>query len=289
VPLIRSASTITTGWFSRPSARVVLETYEPVLASLVAPAIAMLVFIGIAMTLPSRRSVPDAEPPIDAAPPHEWIAMTVLLVLPVFGAILAGTVLGNFVSRYALSWVWGFSALTAFSAAALVRQARSLAAAATVALLAWTGAKEAASARLLALDPPTLAGTFDAVLAERSGTLPIAITHGHTFMVLAEYAPPEIASRLVMLTQPARITAKWGESGDRALIGLARWRPLRVQDFDAFVTTHRRFLLYGPPMWLAPELRAAGARLILKGEDPNGLPFAVSTPECVTLYEVEFD
>jgi hypothetical protein len=78
-------------------------------------------------------------------------------------------------------------------------------------------------------------------------------------------------------------------SGDAALIGLAKWAPLQVQDFDAFVASHRRFLLYGPPMWLTGELRAAGARLTLKGEDEQVAPFAMSDPGGAFLYEVEFE
>jgi hypothetical protein len=195
-----------------------------------------------------------------------------------------------FVARYALPWVWGFSVLTAWSAAALSRRPRLTAVVMAVTFLGWTAGKEAASARLLRADPPTLSETRAALLGERDGTLPIAVTHGHVYLPLAAYAPPEIVSRLVALTQPDRITARMGSrSGDAALIGLAKWAPLQVEDFDAFVRSHRRFLLYGPPMWLTGELRAAGARLTLKGEDEQVAPFAMSDPGGAFLYEVEFD
>jgi hypothetical protein len=157
-------------------------------------------------------------------------------------------------------------------------------------LVMWTGGKELASARLLTLGPPSLADTNPSVLAETHGRLPIAVTHGHTYMPLAAYAPPELAARLVMLTQPPRVAARIGESGDFALVGLAKWAPLHVQDFDAFIAAHRDgFLLYGPPTWQTAELRAAGARLTLKGEDQQVPPFAMSDPGCVFLYEVSFD
>jgi hypothetical protein len=93
-----------------------------------------------------------------------------------------------------------------------------------------------------------------------------------------------------MLTQPSRLDAQLGgPSGEAGLYGLAAWVPLKIQDFDVFVHAHRQFLLYGPPMWLAPELRAAGAHLELAGEDDVSAPLAMSAPSCVYLYRVTFD
>jgi hypothetical protein len=154
----------------------------------------------------------------------------------------------------------------------------------------WVASKEAWSARLLPYPPPTIELTNAAVLAHADTTLPIAVTHGHTYLPLYEYAPPAIASRLVMLTQPSRLdTQLGGASGETGLQAVATWMPLQVLDFDAFVRTNRRFLLYGPPGWITSELREAGAHLELIGEEGPGGPFAMSTPGVLVLYAVTFE
>jgi hypothetical protein len=260
-----------------------------VLAPLAIPGIViMMLVVAVGVIAMPRRSV---EPAVDTlAPAYEWLAMITLTGLPLLGAVIGKFVTGAFVPRYALSWVLGFSVLAAYSAAALSRSSRIVATIAMAGFAVWVSAKEASSARLLTVAHPTLAATNAAVLAQRNGSDPIAVTHSHIYLPLVEYAPRAIASRLVMLTQPSRLDAQLGgPSGEAGLYGLATLVPLKIQDFDVFVHTHRQFLLYGPPMWLAPELRAAGAHLELAGEDDVSAPLAMSAPTCVYLYRVTFD
>jgi hypothetical protein len=288
-PLIRTAMSVATGRFSQVSAQIIAEQYGNVLAPLAIPGIViMMLVVAVGVIAMPRGSV---EPAVDTlAPAYEWLAMITLAGLPLLGAVIGKFVTGAFVPRYALSWVLGFSVLAAYSAAALSRSSRIVSTIAMAGFAVWVSAKELSSARLLTVAHPTLAATNAAVLAQRNGGDPIAVTHSHIYLPLVEYAPRAIASRLVMLTQPSRLDAQLGgPSGEAGLYGLAAWVPLKIQDFDVFVHAHRQFLLYGPPMWLAPELRAAGAHLELAGEDDVSAPLAMSAPSCVYLYRVTFD
>jgi hypothetical protein len=288
--LIRAATVAVTGRFSQVSSRVVTEQYESMLAPLAVPAIVaivLLVVVGTAVRLDRRVAVDGIE--LEAPPEYEWIAMAALLALPLFGAAVGQFGTGAFMPRYTLPWILGFSVLAA-STAGVSRHARIVGPVLMAVFVAWVAAKETASARLLTYAPPTISAMNATVLADRSGMLPIVVTHSHVYLSLVEYAPPELAQRLVLLTQPARLEAVLGSpSGEIGLHGLATWMPLNIQDLDAFILTNRRFLLYGPSNWMGGELIAAGARLELRGEDHLAAPFAVSVPDCVFLYDVSFD
>ena len=288
-PLIRSARTIAAGWFSIVEPRVVMDTYQEVLAPLVIPALVVIGAAGIAMGTGRRQEIAEERQVGPGAEPHEWIAVVVLLAAPLWATTAAGWLIGSFVPRYALFWVLGFSTLIAFVAATWSAQPRTIGVLAVLTLVVWTSAKQAGSARFLLDEPPTL--TYVEALKNQGRDLRIAVTHGHLFLPLAEYAPSDVSSRLVLLTLPPRIAGLVGESGDKALLGLAKWAPLDVRTLDDFIATERRFLLYGPPMWVADELRKAGARLTLLAEEneSQALRFRMSVPGCVHLYEVGFD
>ena len=288
--LIRAATVAVTNPFSQVSSRLVTEQSETVLASLAVPAIVaivLLVIVGAAVRL--DRSVADDGIDVEAPPVCEWLAMAALVALPVFGAAVGKFVTGALMPRYTLPWILGFSVLAAYTAA-MSRHARIVGPVLMVVFVAWVAAKETASARLLTYAPPTITATNATVLADRSGTLPIVVTNAHVYLPLVEYAPPELVRRLVVLTPPARVDAVFGVPlGEIGLNVLATWMPLNIQDFDAFVLTNRRFLLYGPSSWMPDELLAAGAHLELRGEDHLAVPFAMSAPDCVFLYDVSFD
>jgi hypothetical protein len=283
-PLIRAAPKLVVGWFSQLSPRAILDGYETVLVPLVIPALAILVLAGAVSTVAADRTETPPAPPVS-----EWLAMATLLATPMWAAPLAGLVVGSFVARYALIWVLGFSVLAAFGVAACLRYARVMGTVAGLILLLWTGAKQTAAVRLLAHDSPTADATYRHLLAERNTLLPIAVTHGHTYLPLVEYGPAEIRSRLVMIVPPPRVVARLGESGDTPLIGLSKWVPLRIQDLDSFIAARAQFLLYGPSSWILPELRAAGARLTYRGEDRQTGMFVTSDPGPAALYLVTFE
>ena len=289
-PLIRSARTIAAGWFSIVEPRLVMDIYQEVLTPLVIPMLALVGAVAIAIAVSPRPEIAEERNVGPGAHPHEWIAMAVLVATPLWATGAAGWLIGSFVPRYALIWVLGFSALTACVAAAWSAQPRTTGVLAVLTLVGWTAAKQVSSARFLLHEPPTL--TYGRALGTHGRDLPIAVTHGHIFLPLAEYAPPDVSSRLVLLTLPPRIVGVVGESGDGALVGLAKWVPLEVKTLDDFIAAHRRFLLYGPPLWAPDELRKAGGRLTLLAEENEEIQasrFKMSAPECVHLFEVGFE
>jgi hypothetical protein len=290
LPLIQSAVAGASGFYSAVRADVVIDGYEAVLVSLSLPSIVILTAIAAAATVGRGRLTADDRISTPSAPLHEWVAAVALMLLPVWGAFAARLVVGAFVFRYATSWILGFSILVAFAAATMSSHARLVGAIALVTLLGWASLKIAPSARFLALEGPTIADTNAVLLADRGGVLPIVVTHAHIFLPLVEYAPREIAARLVILAGPPRVADRWGaETAERSLRALSTIFPIHVDEFDSFLAGHRRFLLYGPPMWVTEELRAAGARLLLKGEEHEIAPFNMSDPGTNFLYEVRLD
>ena len=288
--LIQSAVDGAPALFSTVRPGVVIESYEAVLLPLAVPAVVILTAIGVATTV-GRRALPFDEPhPADAVPFHEWVAAVALMLLPVWGAVAGGLVVGTFVPRYAVSWVVGFSITAAFVAATMSSRPKLVGAIALVTLLGWTSAKMARSTRLLALDAPTIAEANAALLNERGLPLPIVVTHAHVFFPLVEYAPRDIATRLVLLAGPPRVAELWGpETREQSLVALSTRFPIHVEEFDTFITTHRHFLVYGPPMWVNAELRAAGARLSIIAEERGFARFSMSNPAGILLYEATFD
>jgi dolichyl-phosphate-mannose-protein mannosyltransferase len=287
LPLIRSAAAGGVGFFSAIRPRAVIEGYELVLGSLGVPALGVAIVGGLLLSM--RRATP-LEESAGTAPLHEWIAMITLTLLPLVGASAAGFVVGAFVMRYAMPWILGFSVLVAFMTASSTRYPRTFGMVTLAALVAWTAVKFVPSATLLTHDAPTLSRTHYTILFEPPSTLPIVVTHAHTFLPMVEYMPPQIAARLVLLTAPPRLVSQWGpEAREEGLTALAKVIPIHVEEFDAFIAKNRHFLLYGPPMWLPGELRAAGAKLTLKGEEREAVPFAMSDPGQVFLYEVTFE
>jgi len=288
-PLIRSAVADVPRFYSAVSPAVLQESYESVLVPLSMPAVVMLIAM-CAVTMLGRRDLSFVRP-VDAtaAPLHEWVAVVGLMLLPLWGAIVAQLITGGYMPRYGIAWVLGFSITTAFVAATVSTTPKVTGAVALVTLLSWTSAKMMPSAKLLAAEPPTIARTNAALLATRGGSLPIVVTHAHVFFPLVEYAPRDIAARLVMLAAPPRVAPQWIGTSERTLMALSTMFPLRVDEFDTFIARYRRFMVYGPPMWVTEELRAAGARLDLKGEEREVAPFSVSNPAGIFLYEVTFD
>jgi hypothetical protein len=288
--LIQSAVDGASDLYSTVRPGVVIESYEAVLLPLAVPAVVILMAIGVATTA-GRQARPVDEPhPADAVPFHEWVAAVALMLLPVWGAVASGLVFGTFMPRYAVSWVVGFCITAAFAAATMSSRPKLVGAIALVTLLGWTSAKMASSARLLALDAPTIAEANAALLNERGLPLPIVVTHAHVFFPLVEYAPRDIAARLVLLAGPPRVTEQWGAgTREQSLVALSTRFPIHVEEFDTFITTHRHFLMYGPPMWVTEELRAAGARLSVIAEERGFARFSMSNPAGILLHEVTFD
>lgn len=74
--------------------------------------------------------------------------------------------------------------------------------------------------------------------------LPIVISSGLRYLPMAYYAPAGSTRKLYAVTDPPTAVKLVGtDSVDLALLALRRYFPLRVEDYDSFVSMHREFLV----------------------------------------------
>jgi len=82
--------------------------------------------------------------------------------------------------------------------------------------------------------------------------LPLVISDIQDSLPFVYYAPPGLARRFVEVVDPAQAVAYAGtDTGDKSLLALSLYYPLRVYEFQAFVSDHPSFLLYssGDTKW----------------------------------------
>jgi hypothetical protein len=112
--------------------------------------------------------------------------------------------------------------------------------------------------------------------------LPVVPSDSHVFMTLNHYGSPDIVRRLIFLSDPEASLQHLGhnsvEKGMLDLVG--PWFGLRVEEYDRFIATRQRFLVYGNAdnfmNWLLSELTSSGARVELRGRDSGNLIFLVT-------------
>ena len=67
------------------------------------------------------------------------------------------------------------------------------------------------------------------LIDERYNNLPIAVTHGHAYLPLVEYAPAEVEIAVGDDRPVAQNRRSDRRVGDNPLIGLSKWIPLRIR------------------------------------------------------------
>jgi hypothetical protein len=128
-------------------------------------------------------------------------------------------------------------------------------------------------------------------------TLPIVAADLHTFMMLTHYAPSAIASRVVYLADPQSSLRYLGhDTLDRGILDLKPWFPVAVEEYDVYVGSHNRFLIYqdvqgernwlgyywGRPWewsWLLYALPSAPVHIELVSRNDDSLLFLVTADE----------
>ena len=100
-------------------------------------------------------------------------------------------------------------------------------------------------------------------------------------MMLAHYGSPDIASRVVYLAGPPESLRYLGHNSvEKGLLDLRPWFPVRVEEYQVFLASRKRFLVYGsaghPLNWLFSELVADRRRVELLGRRDDALLFLVT-------------
>jgi hypothetical protein len=205
------------------------------------------------------------------------------IVLP-WAVMLGGLAMGGgFTPRYGIGVIGGLSLGLAYASRFL--SPRAPAAIVAVLLLSlgvrevrfWMGAPDSS--------PLTTAdlARHDRMLARApAGTLPVVVSNGLLFVPLAYYRRNRSTSRLVALIDTeAALQYSGTDSVDLDLAVLRRYFDARIEDYDAFVARHDRFLLYSSPGradWWPGRLRDEGYQLDVVARDGGLTLYDVSKP-----------
>jgi hypothetical protein len=278
-PLIASARQFTEGFWSQPEIvqlwglyRRLLEPLDLIVlaAGLVASAFWLIERTTEHNSVLRTRAVSQAPRNL---PPDEIAVALALIALPIAGFSLAVTVTGAFHERYVLQVVLGLAMLFAWACARALRSRQAIAIL-VVTIVAAAGVRLAAGVMQFARPAPDPLVRHRALLARAEGA-DVVVSHVLTFLPLTYYS--KTGPHVTYLTKPADVVEQLGvDTGGKALQKLADIVPMDLQDYDRYVTDHRRFYLYGPESWVTRRLLSQQARLRLVG-----------TNDELSLYEVE--
>jgi Dolichyl-phosphate-mannose-protein mannosyltransferase len=214
---------------------------------------------------------------------HELGAGAGFAVLPIIAFGVGKIVTHVFVNRYALVSVLGISLLPALILQRLPRGRAVLGLGYLVLVSVWFTLAQRHT--LSALDDDVRSTTLAvALLRATHDDLPIVASEPHIFMTLAHYAPRDVTSRLVYLSDPAASLRHLGHNSvDRGMSELiGPWFHLPVRAYAPFVESHRSFLVYGNLGWLnwvTAQLCDDHRELELQGRVNEDYLFRVHDPD----------
>jgi hypothetical protein len=260
-------------FWAKPGLRSLLRTYysafHPALPFLLA-AVLCSAFVSAGEPVPPRTR---KELPV---PAHEYAVAVAFAGVPVLVAAFTRIYTGYYLDRYALCSILGFALLTGYLGARFLRTP-----AAGVALMLVLGIGFVAI-RVDSDDRPyedSDPEAHAAMLFHAGAGAPIAVANPLVFLKLSYYAPAELRSRLVYLSDTAVATRYPDFIPELALLRLRRWTPIHIEEYRPFLESGRRFFVYGTSStrleWLPRQLLLDGRTVRLYAQ----------SGECV-LYEV---
>lgn len=203
-------------------------------------------------------------------PPEESGVIVALVATPILGVLLGLVFTGIFVLRYAIVGAIGvvMLALIVLERASAHRRGRVFAV--VVVLMA-----SFVTVRVVDDDQPDLsrirvtdlARTYEILATDPiPGGLPIAIASPIIFAQVYHYAPPQIAARVVYLSNPKAAVEWLGTDSDTGMERLSRAVGWPARPEAHFRSQHERFLIYdapnGPFSWLPAKIADEGKRLV---------------------------
>ena len=299
LPLIQAGRQHATTFWATPQWQMMIVFYQNMLVPAAVPLLAITLILALYAIV--RSSAPPARKVTTTAPPplHEVVAAIGYLAIPAIATVLAKVATGALADRYALPAVLGLALILPWGAYHLLDGRATMGAILGVLLCTWfvTIAGLQSAIRLRG-EPGANEAVYRFFRTAVPDNEPIVIPSPHTFFKLTYYAPPDLSSRLVYLTDPAaalrHLRTDTPEVGIREF---RRWTALRIEDYHHYLPAHPRFLLYadrGPWAWLVPTLAATRARfdalsldgpapLFLVDTRPNGLTDALPAPRGLDL------
>jgi hypothetical protein len=273
LPLIEASRQSGESFWAPPRVRTMIDLYKNLLRPAVAVLLVALLYMGLHRWQSVRIGQPHlARTMIFPMPLHEVVAAVGFALLPAIGLVLAILVTGAFTDRYFIPAVLGLAILLALTTFYVSAGRSSVAMLIAVLLLVELVRIQSAELRKAEDGWQALSNTVTLLRSVGSEDLPIVASELHTFLELSHHAPPDIASRLVYLADPAQARRLLGfASVDQGAIDLVGpWFHTNVEPFKTFILSNRRFFVYGGKQgnmlnWIHRELEERGYLFEPKG------------------------
>ncbi len=271
IPLMIEARKYASTFWAQPSLKSIPKTYLYLLEKS-APVFVAMLFV-VALRARATRLVEDNG---DGFGPHELAVAASFAAMPFLAVSLATVGRIGFTERYAVSSVIGLAVFVAVVARRAVDGRSVPALALSLSLIVWTVGMHAGpigSALRRTPVPPPAVGL--GLLEGDQSDLPVAVPHPFLFLEASNTLPEPLASRLVFM----------GEVDDTptlALRILSRLHPLKVEEGEPFLVSHKSFLL------LLDDDRDFGRKFVA-GLIRDGITIRLVArdPQGVRLYRVD--
>ena len=288
LPLIRASAGYSHNFWGKPNWADVISFYIKMLAPGVPfvkrGLVVVIILIGI-YSFARSSTHGGTTRPANSIPIHETAAVVGFALFPLGAMILAKTITNAFVDRYALPAVIGISAIFAWTLFRWMDRRPRLGLAVAAIILATFVAKGLWLQRSLAVSVNEQAATYQFLRSNDEARIPVVIQDPHLFFALSHYAVDKGGSRLIYLSNVALALKYTGtDTVERGLLELRKWAPLDIEDYRRFCASHSEFLIYSYPggpfawrVWLIPELKRQGWRLVIKAKNGNQFLFLVTS------------
>ena len=291
-PLIQQARTYSQGFWARPSLQSIPDAYSALLMPTPLLALAVLILGGIYSLLLSGKLRHQASASYPSIPLHEVAVAAGFVALPIIAVLATMLTTGAFTFRYALPAVLGVSVLVAVAMARLF-QGRA-AVGVVILLLSCTGFGMLSARNLQGTTEASLGKVYELIGREPITNLPVVASDAHSFMMLSHYAPRELSSRLVYLSDPQASLRHLGHNTvDRGILDLRPWFGFHIEEYSRYLEAHPKFFVYvnggrlSGLSWLLTELASAPFQVELRAKVDDHLLFLVANKAISSAVSLE--
>jgi len=291
-PLLRvQRSVLGEHFWARPKLSVLLATYGDFFQLPVSLGIGFAAILALSLIIvePETQIPEENSGASKGGRSHENVLLLALLGMPFAVFAVSRLAHGAYLDRYVL---WVTLAMTMALGCSFLHMRRRSQVALMICLLAAVGVREAYSlyslkGRVGKIDSPA-ASVEKLVRTAGNPELPVVVWAD--YFEISYYAAPELAKRLVTVTDPKSALAYMGtDSVDKLYNVLADYSPAKVCEFNSFAATHPAFLLYSTSFsdtqgstlfydWWVPRLVKDGYSLSTVAAEGNRRVYLVRAP-----------
>jgi 4-amino-4-deoxy-L-arabinose transferase-like glycosyltransferase len=272
LPLMRGGS-IYIGYLTSIGAFEIASNYVRILKDIPFVLIAVLTAYLAEVAFGTEHS--SALFPSVEVPRHEVVAAIGFIVLPALTRIAATYTTQAYIPRYSIPVVLGLSVGLAILAHSVSRRYTATIA---VLLLLLFGLFAVRVRHVIGQRPETAVRLIQKEVAKYD--LPIAVEQGSEFLPLSYYGAPQVMARIRYLAN-LRESQHYlpGSRVEQGMLALRPWTSLSIEDYESFVSSHKRFYVYSVPPgggWLISKLTDEKAHIQVEAKDPRSYLFLVT-------------